>query len=486
MSTLPLRSRVRSRFEPATASCRRLLGWAVYACWALVSAIGCHTDREAFFTQVFTCDVSAVDPGCGKDADEHEMLCYSGRQLGASDFCARSCDEGDTREGDVCLPPAKGDPDMQRFALRACTPSLDTAADPHGACHEATLGCLTTDLRADHDEGVCTTMSPCSTDADCFNPVRPVCASSFLSRELYPRAGAALTLDHLFCLQVGCDKDLTACSPGESCLRRVIGTAANPPDICVPNCDSHHRCPPNFLCYQGVSTSIAPNVCIPGILGFTCSNAVDCLLGDCVDTGIGYHVCATACTTDDACKAFDGPQGTFQCAQGDTPAQGSCQTPDAYRGSICTADEQCHARNPAENCFFLDPTSSTGTCLLPCTSDGSCPSRGGIGHVCLPPPIGACFPGYQELPCLSTANCVGDLECLPIGDHQVCTKACDTDADCSGDRWLSPSFCHPLAHACVKKLASGTKDCPGNGACQSGHCQPTPVSDGGTPGTVCL
>jgi len=463
---------------------------SVGAAFALLLAaglanVGCRVDREAFFKRVFTCDVSDVDPGCSKDEDGHAMVCYSGRQLGATDFCARTCDEGDLRAGDVCLPAAKGDTTMQRLALHACQPSQDTTDDPHGACHEPTLACLTTDLRADHDEGLCTTMSPCASNADCLNPVRPVCASSFLKDELYPHAGSQLNLNHLFCLQVGCDKDLTACSPGESCLRRVIGTAANPPDICVPNCDSHHRCPPNFLCYLGVSTSIAPNVCIPGILGFTCSNNVDCLLGDCVDTGIGYHVCATACTTDEECAAFDGPQGTFLCAKGDTPAKGTCQTPDAFRGSICTKDEQCHVRNPEENCFFLDPTSSTGTCLLPCDAQKNCPTRAGIGHVCLPP-IGACFPGYQELPCQTDSNCAGDLQCLSLGEVSVCTKGCQEDADCSGDRWLSPSFCHPLAHACVKKLASGTKGCPSDSACQSGHCQVVPSGDGGAPGTVCL
>lgn len=468
----------------------RRMGVCGSAGWVLwfLCALGCRVDREAFFKRVFTCDVSYPAPGCGTDVDGHEMICYSGKQLGASDFCARSCGPGDNDvlPGDTCLPAAKGDEDMVRFALHACKPSEDTQLEPHGACHQEALACLTTDLRAGWDEGVCTTMTACSSDSDCHDPVRPVCASTFLEQSLYPKAGSQVNLSHLFCLQVNCDKFETACSPGESCLRRAIGTAANPPDICVPNCDSHHRCPPNFLCYRGVSTSIAPNVCIPGILGFTCSNNTDCLLGDCVDTGIGYHVCATACTEDADCAPFDGPQGKFICAKGDTPAKGTCQSPDAYRGSICKTDEHCKERNPDERCAFLDPSSDTGTCLLPCGADGTCPSRGGIAHVCYSA-VNACFPGYQQIPsCQSDANCVGDLKCLAVNETtKVCTLPCESDLGCQGDEWLSPSWCNPLAHACIKKFKAG-ESCTFDSACLSGHCQGTPDADGGTTGSKCL
>ena len=193
-----------------------------------------------------------------------------------------------TTEDAVCL--ASG------IALDTCRPSddLDRATHPTGACHRPGLECYRTDLLG--DEGVCTTMKYCDGDSDCPDPVRSVCATTFLA-DLYPRA-TDLKRDHLHCLQRGCKARGTSCSPGETCLQEVVPASAHPPDICVPNCDSKLRCPPNFLCYRKVSTAVTPNVCIPGLLGFTCLDSIDCMLGSCVDNGIKYKVC----TTDVRCR----------------------------------------------------------------------------------------------------------------------------------------------------------------------------------------
>ena len=451
-------------------------GLAVGTLTALAGlAGGCRVDPAEFDRRVFACDTAAPDPGCGTDGTGRPMACFAARQLGATDFCAQTCDlPYSPLDGAVCLDSS--------IQLPACHPSDDLTGK---ACAQAGLACYRTDLLT--DEGVCTTLNPCSRNEDCRDPVRSACATSFLSRTIYPQA-PDLQLDHMFCLQTGCKANGTSCSPGEACLQDVISASAHPPDICVPNCDSNLRCPPNFLCYKKVSTEIAPAVCIPGLLGFTCDDAIDCMLGSCVDNGIGYKVCTTACNSDADCVLYDGIQGRFSCVKNPgAPAQpGYCQTPDTYRGSICDTSLDCQKRNPAEICSRFRPDDALGTCLLPCPADGRCPQRGGVGHTCLPtgavagPPV--CFPGYFGLPCTADAGCVGDLTCNATLPNQpmICTAPCATDADCgapgaaTGDRWvggdgfcgaaLGVPFCLPN-----KSLPDGSP-CSSNAACQSGRC----------------
>ena len=133
--------------------------------------------------------------------------------------------------------------------MRNCHPSDDEA------CGRPGLDCYRTDLLS--DEGVCTTMSTCHSNEQCRDPVRSVCATSFLAN-LYAAAGTVLQNDHMYCLQTGCRAHGTACSPGETCLQQVIMASAHPADICVPNCDSRGNCPPNFFCYRKVSTPATP------------------------------------------------------------------------------------------------------------------------------------------------------------------------------------------------------------------------------------
>src|SRR5207245_1133817 len=106
--------------------------------------------------------------------------------------------------------------------LRYCDPGDTTT--PEGPCGRSDLGCLRTDVTA--EEGVCMAMEPCTVDTDCPNPIRSTCAATFL-KQLYP--GADLHYDHLYCLQKSCVSDNAACAPGQSCLRKLIPAAANPP-----------------------------------------------------------------------------------------------------------------------------------------------------------------------------------------------------------------------------------------------------------------
>lgn len=441
----------------------------------VLGAAACRVDQEEFNKRVFACNVASPDPGCGVDQAGQPMQCFAARQIGATDFCASTCDVA-TASGDdgeaagVCLQAG--------ISLRACHPSDDTdpSSHPLGACDQKNLQCYRTDLLSDN--GVCTTMNPCDQDTQCRDPIRSVCATTFLA-SLYSQASAVLQRDHMYCLQTGCRSRGTSCSAGETCLQEVIPAAAHPPDICVPNCDSNLHCPPNFLCYRKVSTSITPNVCIPGLLGFTCDSAIDCMLGQCVDNGIGYKVCTTPCDTQADCQRFDGEQGKFICIKNpaNPTAPGNCQAPDEYRGSLCNTTEECLPRNVEEVCTRFNPKDAQGTCLKPCTAEGKCEPRAGINHTCLPSVVGGvashvCFPGYFGLPCAADGNCFDDLSCratVPGAPH-ICTVTCTATADCAGNRWIGgDGWCHPLLGICLSKSDDGA-DCAGNEGCKSGRC----------------
>jgi hypothetical protein len=445
----------------------------------LLTALGlalnsaCRVDDQEFQDRVFHCDTSAADPLCGTDAQGAPMQCFAARQIGAADFCAQQC------EGDPRALPAEGAVCVQGGAkLKSCNPvdDQDKVAHPKGACDSADFGCLRTDVLT--DEGVCMTMHPCLTNQDCHDPVRSVCAATFL-KELYA-GNDSLHADHLYCLQEGCQESNTACSPGESCLRNVIPKAANPPDICVPNCDSQLRCPPNHFCLQKISGPGNKPVCIPGLLGFVCDTDVDCLVGTCLkDGGTGpgrgdnLNLCTTTCASDGDCSKFDSAQGLFVCN-----SDGHCATPDAYRGATCNTDADC-VRDVDSTCMRFSPTDPQGTCLHACGDDGSCLPRGGINQTCIPligqtenqPPV--CFPGYFTFPCVDNANCVGDLSCRGVDlttmppTYGLCTALCATDDDCTSNRWTQGGWCD--SPICMPPQANGSP-CTKSIQCSSGFC----------------
>ncbi|MES1210620.1 MAG: hypothetical protein ABUS79_32180, partial [Pseudomonadota bacterium] len=298
-----------------------------------VAASGCKVDQAAFDTRVFACNPSARDPGCGKDPQGTPMTCYPGSLLDGTDFCAPGC--GDTPislpNGNVCVEGGA--------ELAFCDPSAAAAA-----CGSSQLACLRTDVTS--QEGVCTTMTPCSLDADCTDPVRSTCAATFLS-DLYAK-NQTMHADHLYCLQKNCQSGNSACSPGQSCLPLLVPASAHAPDICVPNCDAHGNCPPNHVCFQKISGPANPAICIPGLLGFICQTDIDCLVGTCQSDQDpspeqGLKLCTIGCDRDDECSVFDSDQGTFFCAIGVGAGgkSGHCEMPNAYRGNSCHKDSDC-------------------------------------------------------------------------------------------------------------------------------------------------
>jgi hypothetical protein len=446
------------------------------AALASAPALGCRVDEAAFEARVFHCDTAAPDPLCGTDANGAPMTCFAARQLGGTDFCTERCD------APMSLPAEDAVCVQGNALLTACNPA-DDLPGTGGACGRPELGCLRTDVLT--DEGVCVTMQPCSSDVDCHDPVRSTCAATFL-KKLYA-GNPTLHADHLYCLQDGCQANDTACSPGETCLRNVIPPVQNPPDICVPNCDSQQRCPPNQFCYQKLSGPDSPAVCLPGLLGFECETDVDCLVGKCTDMSGGPiwpKLCSIDCNSDADCAPFDSNQGLFFCN-----SDNHCVTPYAFRGTSCKSDDDC-TRNKAMGaiCTRFAPADAEGTCLLPCDADGTCPAFSGIPQTCLAsqqqtPSTPVCFPGLFGYPCATDDNCVGGLSCRgadsTTGTPGFCTTLCQTTTDCDADRWLGGgAFCS--SPICVPKLADGKKGCTANEQCASKICT---IPTAGPPGT---
>jgi hypothetical protein len=419
-----------------------------------LAALSCKVDRHIVHEQIYGCDPKAVDPGCGTDEEQREMMCFAGRPLGGTDFCAERCEPGETMSAEtVCS--------QSGARLQLCNPNVE------GSCGDPSLGCYRNNVL--NDSGVCVTITPCATDDQCRDPVRSVCAATFV-KKIY-QTPTSFKNDHLWCLQADCQANRTACSPGESCLRDLISPAAHPPDICVPNCDSNLRCPPASECYRKTAGPAAPAICIPGLLGFGCDATIDCMMGECVQIGEGrLKFCSTKCGNDADCAKYDGQQGQFLCNDAH-----QCVTPNALTGNICRTDSDC---DPGLTCARLSAGSSSGTCLPPCGADGSCGPRGGVPHTCLPRADGlgaVCIPGFFGYPCGADANCLPGLSCRPLGPGQpnICSNLCADDGDCGKSRWTAGGYCQELkdmgVKICLSPLEAG-KACERDTQCISGHC----------------
>jgi hypothetical protein len=461
----------------------------------LAAAGGCKVNQQAFESRIFSCDTTSPDPRCGTDAAGNPLTCFAARRIGGSDFCTKACtDPGPVSDDNaICVQNGKGGAE-----LPFCSPSDDgdPADHPLGACDRSELGCLRTNVEPGANEGVCITGNPCVQDTDCKDPVRSTCAATFL-KDLYQGAKDELAADHLYCLQEGCQANNQACSPGETCLKFVVPAAANPPDICVPNCDSNGRCPPNHFCLSRVSGPANPKVCIPGLLGFVCETDVDCLVGTCQSDDpdhpeLALSLCTISCAGDADCAKYDSAQGNFVCSAG--PTHRHCVTPSAYTGTLCNTSQDCGMRDKqGTQCSRVSPDDKQGTCLIPCNADGSCAPRDGVGHTCLPfagddgKPVNVCFPGNFSYPCFADAQCaVAELKCAGADLHDpanpvpgLCTRLCATDTDCQQDVWVGAgSYCGgDTVSICLPLGADGTP-CTAGKQCASKVCAVPPTAPG--------
>ena len=357
-------------------------------------------------------------------------------QLGGQDVCVEVCDPSEANEsvdGSLCL--------SQGARVQTCRPSSSAGSD--GACPQG-LECYRTDLIA--DEGLCLAVPICSVSTDCKDLTRTVCVGD-LVRRLYPNPGLPIHPDHLQCIKATCGTSGSGCPSDESCLRTVIPTVTNAPDICVPNCDSKGRCPPNFVCWYEVSGPSAKPVCIPGLPGYACQSSLDCMLGTCNDTGLGFSVCGVPCQSHADCVPLITPVDVFVCVPDIAGGPGRyCVNQNPFVGSVCFQDDECPQ---GQQCFMVNPYRELpyGECRLPCDGAGRCPVRGGVEHVCVAGGAGGCFPGRFGLPCADSAGCMTSFSCETVADElamdaaptKVCTIPCQADADCDANPWTTVS-----------------------------------------------
>jgi hypothetical protein len=407
----------------------------------------CQVPTEILYGRTYFCDGTAQADTCGNTQDGAPMTCYMARQIGARDICTERCLEGDARAsgpGWRCVDT--------KARLSTCRPS-----EGDHACSQPATNCLRTDGLK--DEGVCMSMDTCTQDTDCRDPGRPTCMSALVQQ--FYGTGAGIAVDHSSCLRARCRKEGAGCAPGEACLPNVIPAASNPPDICVPICDTALNCPPNYFCLQKVSGPAFPKVCIPGILGFRCITDMDCLIGDCVDTGDGFNLCSTPCNSDQDCDRFGVARGALFCATDPRGGGKRCLNAEAFAGNNCFSDSHCRAH---ESCIHLSPyfglpmQAGVGECRARCAPDLPCVDRAGVPHVCVElEGKQTCYPGRFHLPCADDSDCVGRLKCLEVtaGDetgHLVrrrrCSAPCQTDGDCNANPFTGTStFCNEAACA---------------------------------------
>lgn len=476
-SRQPQPSLLPSWLRPALPIGLAMLGLAVVAC---------EVDERTFQSKLYSCNPSAVDPACGTDDKGASMVCVPAYQLGGQNFCASSCDANysDPDQGPICMAigteSAAATPGA---ALTRCRPS-----EPE-ACGGTGLSCLRTDLR--NDEGVCMTVSPCKTSAECRDPTRATCMADMLL-DVYGEK-AQFSGDQTYCLQTGCNSSGSACSPGESCLRKKISQAMHPPDICVPNCDANNNCPPNYFCIPGLYSKASPHICIPGLPGFRCKNKLDCLVGDCVESGSNFKYCSTPCTDDIDCARLDSDYDKFICS----PEKGYCIGAMSFNAGLCVTNADCRG---GEICGYMSANAKDGNCFLPCGEGGSCPTFSNVPHVCLPqgkpeaPPV--CVPsgfgvGGSPTPCANNAQCLAGLSCVPIGNPApypgICSIPCSGDDVCKGNRFTANGFCQlfpmgsPLPGVCLPPVKDGGK-CASNVQCESKSCNATSKTCDKSPG----
>jgi hypothetical protein len=447
---------------------------------ALAVAIGsaavpsCTAKDGQLYDRVFPCDSEAAPDQCGTGRDGKRMICYAGHLLGGQDFCAARCDPSQSLADNrfTCLNAGA--------LVQKCKPAAGRD-DPHYACPDG-LSCYRNDLL--EDDGICLMMNVCSETADCGG-AGIVCAAALVQGAIANVDGIAT--DSLQCIRYGCGTLGSTCPTDQACLRKVYAAGTALPDICVPKCDNF-TCPPNFSCARKDDWAPgAPAVCVPGVPGTRCDDDQDCIIGACLDTGAGFHVCTLAapCRPNDYCSSLDGPDDAFICAEG-VPGQPRCVDTRPLGGPNCADTRDC-ASGSGRACLWYSMYEEAplhGECRLPCDADRHCAPQGGVPFFCLGENgEGGCYPTQFSAPCVDDSDCF-ELACLSVSPDprsrtnyspKMCTLPCTSDADCDANhQTLHRGFCQTDVGVC--RLAGS----PGAPCSQATHCRSRLCGPGGT------
>jgi hypothetical protein len=463
----------------------RTRAWGVLACAIAASAglgckldtrgkVGCVTNDDCFSGRTCvsnSCVEASVEASpsapvaCGPDGQcapsdaGKPMTCYQASSLGGgADFCTEQCDPSQ--------PPT--DPTLACVGagaiLHRCHPSPD--AGPGADCPDH-FSCYRTSLSPLSSSGLCIQMAVCTHDTDCASvPTHPICAATLVDKLAGPTS-ALLLLDHLNCVQTGCQSNQSSCPSAEGCLDTQYSAIA---DLCVPTCVS--TCPPNFSCGNVTSGVGASRLCIPDVPGARCDGD-NCVLGTCQDSGAGFSVCSMDCTSDANCALWNTGTDIFYCVDGGSSSH--CVTPRPFDGANCALDSDCLASRH-EFCAHTDRNgvpSSRGECRVPCDDGGACDPQGGLPHGCLGA-LGGCYPGVVGIPCVDGSECLRPLSCEVVpseadgGSAQICSTPCAVDG--GGDEDPDPQCGAPnIAGYCGAGFCRALRE-PGQPCSRAAQC----------------
>jgi hypothetical protein len=429
------------------------------------AAAGCQLDTS-LDDRLWPCDPNSPVDQCGTQ-NGRPMVCWQ-------NFCMPSCDpsQKDSQAGWHCLGPSTA---TNGVLLAECKPSHDDCTrDTH---------CLRTDLF--YDVGLCLPILVCAEDTDCPGSTKTTCGSTLIKNLQSPgSASDVFTFDHEPCEQVDCTS--TSCGEGEACLPANYGDYPTP-SLCLATCDSRHECLPNFSCARVGADEGAPNICMPGLPGVRCTRDDDCMAGSCFDTGAGFSVCSYTCVDDSTCEPIDGTATYFHCA-GEGDEGTICLATATFHGPDCAVDSECPPETPL--CSYYNPYESpakSGECRAPCASDGSCPARGGLPHLCLANGEGGCYPGEFGLPCTDSSECLSPFTCQTAAPDalandtnsqpfQICTVGCldpmtgePSDQACNDvAQTVNRGYCADDGLCHLHALAD--EPCTRSAECASGQC----------------
>jgi hypothetical protein len=367
---------------------------------------------------------------CPTTSEGKPMICVTSSSLGGDDFCTEECDpEQRPLDPDNFRCLASG---SSGALLRRCHPNQ---SDAGAAGCPGGLNCFRTSLLS--DDGVCMAMPVCESDRDCKGMTRTTCAATVL-RGSSSSLTSILPLNHLNRLINQCAELHRPCGSSEGCLGTQYSISVA--DICVPNCDAHLHCPPNFSCAFVVSGDGAQRLCLPGVPGSRCEGD-NCIFGECEDTGAGFSTCTRPCNADVDCSYLSTDGDPFVCVEG--PEGRHCVTPRPFNGANCQSTDDCRV-DAGQFCSReaqLGFSTGHGECRLPCKGDGTCDTQGGLAFSCLSI-NGGCLPGVLGMPCTLPSECVSGLSCQDVppepdvtSNARICTASCAIDGgtDAEGD-----------------------------------------------------
>jgi hypothetical protein len=266
-----------------------------------------------------------------------------------------------------------------------------------------------------------------------------------------------------------------ACGTGGDCNSEFCASEGNfifpmPGGYCVSRCGSNGECPDGSSCANfGRAGSFCLDNCNPDASTRNCRSGYGCATGDMLPN----PVCLPGCSDDSDC--MDGQQCN---PDGGFVGEGRCFNPDSSLGDACADGSQC----PSDSLCVSESQSGQpgGTCIgFPCEveSNSGCPGDA----QCLPSARGGgiCLDGCeQDGDCREGYACEASSE---FPERQVCTAACESDDQCTGDR-----VCNPALGTCDVPFEPdqlGDACSQQRGACTGGTCLSEFRS--GFPGSYC-